>query len=132
VDLGGAMRLSSDSLRLAYSTLVGPILWLVHFVLVYAFTEFGCRAISNNIFNVTPENIRIATIVITIPVLILVAMGGLMAFGGMRRLNTSQDTENDRERFLTMTALMLSSLFLFIIVMTILPSFVMNVCDKAT
>jgi heme/copper-type cytochrome/quinol oxidase subunit 2 len=132
VDLGGAMRLSSDSLRLAYSTLVGPILWFLHFVLVYAFTEFGCRSISNNIFNFTPENIRIATIVITIPVLILVAMGGLMAFGGMRRLNTSQDTENDRERFLTMTALMLSSLFLFIIVMTILPSFVMNVCDKAT
>jgi heme/copper-type cytochrome/quinol oxidase subunit 2 len=132
VDLGGAMRLSSDSLRLAYSTLVGPILWFLHFVLVYAFTEFGCRSISNNIFNFTPENIRIATIVITIPVLILVAMGGLMACGGMRRLNTSQDTENDRERFLTMTALMLSSLFLFIIVMTILPSFVMNVCDKAT
>jgi hypothetical protein len=127
------MRTSSSPIRLAYSILVGPILWFVHFVLVYAFAEFGCRANFNNLLFFPPETIRIATIVITVPVLVLVAIGGVLAFSSFRSLpeNQNSDSADDREHFLLRSGFLLSSLFLFIIVMTVIPSFVLNVCDKA-
>jgi hypothetical protein len=130
VDLGLIMRNTISPISLGYSILVGPILWLLHFVFVYALAEFGCRANFTNWWYFPPETIRTSIILVTIPVLLLVAIGGFMAYGSWQRLSARPEIEVEGEYFLAATGILLSSLFLFIILMTAAPSLVLNICDK--
>ena len=125
------MRNAISPMTLAYSILVGPILWFVHFVFVYALSEFGCRANFTNWWYFPPETIRASIILVTIPVLVLVAVGGFMAYGSWKRLGRRPEIEVEGEYFLSATGILLSGLFIFVILMTAAPSFILNVCDKA-
>jgi hypothetical protein len=125
------MRSTISPMTLAYSILVGPILWFAHFIFVYALSEFGCRANFTNWWYFPPETIRTSIIIATIPVLVLVAIGGFMAYGAWRRLSTRPEIEVEGEYFLSATGILLSVLFIFVILMTAAPSLIMNVCDKA-
>jgi hypothetical protein len=122
------MQRSFSPMTMGYSILVGPILWFAHFIFVYALTEFGCRANFTNWWYFPPETIRIWIILVTVPVLLLVAIGIFLGYGGLR----GRSSEDNEGYFLASSGILLSALFLFIIIMTTTPSFVLAVCDKAS
>lgn len=127
------MTRSLSPMRLGYSILAGPILWFVHFILVYTIAEFGCRANFNNFLFITPANIRVVIVAITIPILIFVGIGGIFAYREWTRLKEGRVDSKiaEREHFLVIMAMLLSLLFLFSILVTTMPTFVVNVCDRA-
>jgi hypothetical protein len=123
-----------SNFALAYSIMAGPILWFVHFIVVYGMAEFGCRANFNNWQYFAPENIRLAIAGITGGMLIIVAVGGMMALRQWNRLPREAEREGTPEaymRFLVMMGILLSALFFMSIVVTAVPAFFLNVCDKA-
>ena len=123
------MQRSFSPMKLGYSVLVGPILWFAYFIFVYALSEFGCRANFTNWWYFPPETIRLWIILVAIPVLLLVALGIFLGYGGLRQHDTSEENEGS---FLASSGILLSGLFLFIIIMTALPSLILPVCHRAT
>lgn len=112
---------------------MGPILWAVHFMAVWAISELGCRANFNNVQFYTPESIRFSIFAITVLVLFFVAIGAVLALRGWRRGTVRQmDDGLETYDYLVVTGLLMSSLFLFIIFVSSMPNFILNVCDKAT
>ncbi|MBC8171662.1 MAG: hypothetical protein H7X77_08310 [Anaerolineae bacterium] len=119
---------------LSYSILAGPILWFVHFFAVYALAEFGCRSNFNNLLYITPANIRTIIIVMTIPILLAVGFGGVLAYRNWRTLNQHPALETvpeARSRFLILMGMLSSALFLLSILFTVAPIFFLSVCDRA-
>jgi hypothetical protein len=128
------MTRTISSAALAYSILAGPIIWFVHFFGVYAIAEFGCRANFNNLLFLAPDNIRVAIAAITGGMLIIVAAGGMIAWRLSKQLPMPQHDEEAPiayTRFLVMLGIFLSLLFFISIIVTAVPAFVLNVCDKA-
>lgn len=125
------MQRAISPMTLGYSILVGPILWFMHFLFVYAISEFGCRANFTNWWYFPPETIRLSILIGTIPVLLLVALGVFLAYGSWRKVNNPQNSIEEGQYFMAVAGILTSGLFLFIIVMTALPAIVLNVCDKA-
>jgi hypothetical protein len=124
------MTRMNSSLTLGYSILAGPVLWFVHFVLVYAVAEFGCRANFNNLLVVTPGTIQILILVISAIILVLVGAAALFAYRAWQAArHNGISTESSHYDFLAMMGVLLSALFLFIIVFTTLPTFFLSVCD---
>jgi hypothetical protein len=123
-----------SNFALAYSILAGPILWFAHFVIVYGIAEFGCRANLNNWLYFAPENMRLAIAGLTGGMLIIVAVGGMMALRQWNRLPRETEREATPQaytRFLVMMGILLSGLFFLSIIVTAVPAFFLNVCDKA-
>jgi hypothetical protein len=128
------MTRAISPLSLFYSLLAGPVLWFVHFVLVWGMAELGCRINFSNMELITPANIQNFVIVSTLIALIAVLVGGFVAYGGWRRLQRTHENllvGEDRLRFLTMLALLLCGLFLFSIIFTATPVFFLDICDAA-
>lgn len=119
---------------LGYSILAGPVLWFVHFFAVYAVAEFGCRSNFNNLVYITPANIQVAILVLTVIALAAVAFGGALAYRSWQTLGQEKaetTAEEARFRFLSILGILFSGLFLLSILFTVAPTFVLNVCDKA-
>jgi hypothetical protein len=120
------MTRTLSPLALGYSILAGPVLWFVHLLAVYNLTEFGCRVNFNNLLFITPSTIQILILIITVVILVMVGVGAFLAY---RSLRESDLQEGARLHFLVMMGVLLSSLFLFIIVVTAMPTFFVSVCD---
>lgn len=120
-------------LSLFYSLLAGPVWWFAHFLLVWAMAEFGCRINFINLELITPANIQLFVVVTTAIALLAVMSGGVVAYGGWRRLQAHENewVGEDRLRFLILFALLLSGLFLFSIIFTATPAFFLDICDQA-
>jgi hypothetical protein len=60
-------------------------------------------------------------------------VGGFMAYGGWRRLQTHENewVGEDRLRFWVVLALLLSGLFVISIIFTAAPAFFLDICDAA-
>lgn len=116
-------------MTLAYSILSGPVVWFVHFVVVYSLADFGCRANFTNLAFITPDTIRLLIIVVTVVAVVLVGAGGIFAYRGWTRGKLTSIGEH--EHFLVVAAMLLSALFLFSILITTMPTFFLNVCDQA-
>lgn len=120
-------------LALGYSILAGPILWFVHFVAVYSLAEFGCRANFNNLLFITPSTIRIVVIVLTLPTLLAVGYGGVVAYRAWETVNRDEPAETSSQstwRFLLILGMLFSAMFLLSILFTVAPAFVLNVCEQ--
>jgi hypothetical protein len=111
---------------LGYSILVGPVLWFVHFITVYNLADLGCRANFTNLSFITPSSIQMLILIISVVVLILVGAGAVLA---LRSLQTNDTQTDPRTHFLVTMGMLLSSLFLFIILVTTMPTFFVSVCD---
>jgi hypothetical protein len=125
------MSRAISRLSLFYSLMAGPVLWFVHFLLVWGVAEFGCRINFRNVEFVSPAAIQLFVVVVTVAVVLAVAVGGLMAWRGWRYIeaHSNEMVGEDRLRFLLMLALLLSGLFLFTTLFTAAPSFFLSVCD---
>jgi hypothetical protein len=119
------MTRGTSLFSLGYSVLAGPIVWAIHFVVVYAIGEFGCRANFNNWQFISPANIQMVIAAATIVGLIAVGGSGLLAYRYWRE----QPDDSTLIRFLGMTGILLSLLFLLAILATFTPIFVLPVCD---
>jgi hypothetical protein len=127
------MQESNSFIRLGYSILVGPIVWAVHFMSVWVMSEFGCRANFNNVVFYPAATIRTGIIVATVIALLLVSVGAVLALRNWgERGTTRRMDEDEREtlEYLTVTGLLMSSLFLFVIFVSSMPNFILNVCDR--
>jgi hypothetical protein len=123
------------SLSLGFSVLVGPITWFVHFILVYAVGEFGCRINFNNQFVVSPATIQLVVGIATITAVIVVGIGGLIGFRQWQSIENQQSDVPSAEmlvHFLGLVGMLLSALFLFAILMTAAPTLFLSTCDRAT
>ncbi len=133
------MSRTISPLSLAFTLLAGPILWFVHFVLVYAAAEFGCRANFNNLIFFTPESIRSTIIVVTVVALVGVLWGGLLGYRSLKAIQNRghsdpslQELPDDtRIRFLLMLGMTLNAFFFLNILVTVMPAFFVGVCDMA-
>jgi hypothetical protein len=127
------MTRTSLSFSLAYSVLAGPIIWAVHFVIVYMITEFGCRVNFNNWLFITPANINLIILIVTVVSLVAVGFGGLLAY---RQWKTQEDHSGSESSvkthdFLVTAGMLLSALFLLAIVMTAAPTPFLSTCGQA-
>lgn len=121
-------------LALGYSVLVGPILWFIHFIAVYSLVEFGCRANFSNLSFITPATIRLVSIALTLPVLLAVGYGGVLAYRAWQTLDQDESAEParaDSTRFLTILGMLFSALFLLSILFSIAPAFFLDICEQA-
>lgn len=127
------MTRTSLSPSLAYSVLAGPIVWAIHFVSVYMITEFGCRANFNNWLFITPANIHLIILIMTIVSLLSVGFGGALAYRQWRTQDNHSeiDSSTKTQGFLVMMGMLLSALFLFAIVMTAAPTLFLSTCGQA-
>jgi hypothetical protein len=122
-------------LSLGYSVLAGPIIWFVHFIIVYVAGEFGCRINFTNQLIVSLTTIQLIVGIVTIVSVIGVGIGGMMAY---RQWQSAENQQNDVPspemlvHFLAMMAMLLSALFLFAIVMTAVPTIFLSTCDWVT
>lgn len=115
-----------------YSVLVGPLVWFAHFVFVWAVAEMGCVANYTNMPILTPSAIRIIVLVATVVALAAVGLG---IFTGWRWRDAVRQggvtMAESRAKFLVQVGLSMSVLFFVTIVVTVLPAFVIGVCDTA-
>jgi hypothetical protein len=112
----------------AYTVLAGPIVWAIHFVVVYAIGEFGCRANFNNWLFITSANIQMVIVATTIVSLVAVGSSGLLAYRDWRE----HPDDLTPIRFLDMMGILLNALFLLAILMTVAPAFFLPACDWVT
>lgn len=113
------------------------VTWFVHFALVWAVVEMGCRVGLEQaaIFGVNAGHalllgLSAAAIAITV-------FAGLSAYRNYRQLSRMQTQEQtyalaravERSRFMTMAGMSFSVLFLLIIVYVTLPVFTLPLCD---
>ena len=130
------MTRTISPLSLLYSITAGPIVWFVHFMLVYTVAEFGCRANFNNVVFYPAATIRTGIIAVTVIALLLVSIGAALAlqswgrFGGTNHQLRLDEDERENIEYLTVTGLLMSSLFLFVIFVSSMPNFILNVCDR--
>lgn len=120
-------------LALSYSVLSGPIVWFVHFMVVYAVAEFGCRANFNNQLFIAPQTIQLIVILSTLPALAAVAWGGWMAYQDWRssERENSDSSAEPPAHFLVLLGMAFSVFFIVSIVFTVLPTFFLGVCSEA-
>lgn len=116
---------------MAYSVMVGPILWFVHFLAVYILAEFGCRMNFSNMIFITPASIRLWVAILTVLLLIPVAAGGLLAYRNWRRLPEKGGALDAKLQFLVVGGMLLSALFVVSILVTAMPAYFVGVCDQA-
>lgn len=127
------MTRTISPIALGYSILVGPILWAIHFLLVYMIAEFGCRANFNNLTYFSSEGIRTFISVLTVVCVIGVVSGGIIAYRSWGTLQTNGEGDSpikERVQFLVTMGMFLSVLFILSIVFTAVPTFFLNVCDR--
>jgi hypothetical protein len=119
-------------ISLGYSILAGPILWAIHFIVVYLFAEFGCRANFNNLVYFSPDSIRIVVLIATLIALIGVGVGEVIAYRSWMTAQSGSEESPQRMQFqfLTMMGILLSALFMLGIFTTAVPTFFIDVCSR--
>jgi hypothetical protein len=128
------MTRAVSPLALGYSILAGPILWFVHFIAVYTLAEFGCRANFTNLLFLVPSSIRLVIIAVTVPFIVAVGLGGVVAYRAWQTLNRDENAlaaGDTSFRFLVTLGILFSALFVLGILFTVAPAFVVDVCDRA-
>ena len=131
------MSRTISPISLACTLLAGPILWFVHFVVVYALAEFGCRANFKNLSFFTPETIRSSIVIITVALLVGVLLGSLLGYRSLKALQNKTNSDpslpespdDTRIRFLLIAGMTLNAFFFINIIVTTLPVFFVDVCD---
>jgi hypothetical protein len=128
------MTRTISPITLGYGILAGPIMWAVHFVLVYMVAEFGCRANFVNLTYFSPDGIRTFIFGVTVVFVLGVASGGIIAYRSWNTLQNNGEGDsprNERTQFLVKMGLFLSALFILSIIFTAMPAFFTNACDRA-
>jgi hypothetical protein len=119
--------------------LVGPVVWAVHFVIVYMLVEITCLGgqIPFSLIERTPLILTIA--VLTLAALGLVGWRGLAAFRTWRGHPTRQGeglraenwADDERTPFMGLAGFLLSAFFTLTILLVVMPFLLLRPCGGA-
>lgn len=115
-----------------FSVLSGPVVWMLHFVLVWAVAEMGCGANYANMPILPAPAIRTIVIGATVIALIAGVVGGVASYRHWASLRGDGITDREaRIRFVLQIGMALSVVFVVSVVLTALPVFFLDACDTA-
>lgn len=117
--------------QLWFGVAVGPIVWAIHLVVVYALVSLACnwRFFSFNMLGI-PGIIFILTVV-TLVMGAVVLYGGLLSWRNRRLIEEEAQILGRREErhyFLAYSGVLLSALFFLAILVALIPAFVLGPC----
>jgi hypothetical protein len=112
--------------------LAGPLVWTVHFLVLYTLSEFGCRG---GWLRGEWLGLPAAPVAIAFVTLVALAVSGLAAWRAYRHWRAGEagqagnwtDVES-RDRFIQVAGWLLGLLFTFLILLTALPAVVLPRC----
>lgn len=117
--------------QLWFSVAVGPIVWAIHLVVVYAMVSLACnwRFFSFTVLGVS--GIIFILTVVTLVMGAIVLYGGLLAWRNRRFIEEEAQLHGRREErhyFLAYSGVLLSALFFLVILVSLIPAFVLGPC----
>lgn len=124
------MDLRRETRDTLWTLIATPTIWALHFLFCYCLAAYAC-APNDRIF-ATIGGTRIAIAVVTLGSLALIALIGFRAYREWRvnegTLASSEDTAEDRERFLEFSSLLLAALSFVAVVFVAMPALVFLDC----
>ena len=119
-----------------FHLLGGPILWIAHFLVSYAWVEFACRA-NLLVFDSTIPGLTVlswSVLVLTLIAALAALYVGWSSLQSWRRLRGSQETNEpdswriESKRFMALSGILLSTWFSLVILLSGLPVLVLRPC----
>jgi hypothetical protein len=111
---------------------VGPVVWAAHLTIIYAILSVSCHwgFLQGSLFGIT--FLRLLLVLLTLLAGAGILAAGWMAYGNYRRLSENRRRNGGdptgRVIFMTQTGAMMSALFLFGVVMALVPILVLDLC----
>jgi hypothetical protein len=112
--------------------LAGPLVWTVHFLVVYSLGEFGCRG---GWLRGTLLGLPAPAVIITALTLVALVVSGAATLRTYRQWDAARTTDkthaletDDRNRFMSAAGWMLGVLFTFLILLMGIPAVVLPQC----
>lgn len=117
---------------LSFSFISGPVIWIFHFVLIWAIGEMGCLAGLGQWLVLGVSTIPALVVLATIPAVALTLFSLFVAYRNWRRLDDvndeiQTDTEG-RQRFMAFAGIVLSALFTVVMIVELIPVFILPAC----
>jgi hypothetical protein len=124
------MDLKHQTRDTLWTLIATPTIWALHFLLCYVIAAVDC-APNNRVFD-TIEATRLAIALLTATALAFIALVGLRAFREWRanegKFPHSEDTAEDRERFMEFSSVLLAALSFVSVVFVAMPALVILDC----
>lgn len=117
---------------LSFSFISGPVIWIIHFVLIWAIGEMGCMAGLGQWLVLGVNSIQALVVLATVPAVALTLFSLFIAYRNWRRLGgvndeIQTDTEG-RQRFMAFAGIVLSALFTIVMIVELIPVFILPSC----
>lgn len=124
------MDLKNQTRDTLWTLIATPTIWALHFLFCYVVAASQC-APNNQVFETIGES-RLAIAVVTLVSLGIIAVIGVRAYHEWRHnagsFPHSEDTAEDRERFLEFSSLLLAALSFIAVIFVALPALVFVDC----
>ena len=99
----------------------GPLIWSVHFLAIYAFTEFGCASALSTFNLAGLDGVTLAVIIATVIALALLIYATVTAYQMRDEYRTDNNATYDLKHFLAGTGWVMNALFIAVTVVTAFP-----------
>ncbi len=132
VDLNPRSYLPVPSGRLWAGMILGPVIWALHLVVIYAVQSVSCHLglLQGSILGMSA--LRFVLLAITAAALAGVLAGGWLSYRNYRRLEGGRERgrglDQDRPGFMALAGTLLSGLFLLSLIYTVLAVFTLQPC----
>jgi heme/copper-type cytochrome/quinol oxidase subunit 2 len=108
-----------------------PIIWFVHFVIVWAIAEFGCAAGQASTV-ITGGSIQVLVIVATVVGVIGTLGSAFVAYRSWRQLERESADGGERRQglqpFMAFMGMILGLLFTVVVILDVIPVFIVSTC----
>ena len=127
-------RETANPLRAWFGMVGAPIIWFVHFVIVWALGEFGCGAGLADDTVLTDGSLKLFVLVATVIGLIGTFASTFVAYQIWQQYRQaapqSGDTALGRQRFMALTGMALGILFTIVVILDALPVLFVSTCGS--
>jgi hypothetical protein len=123
---------------LNFGMIGAPIIWSVHFLIVWLLVEFGCAVGLANTHWFGVNAVHATVLLATVAAAGLIVFSGIIAYRRYQRLQSLSSDEQsrfqrevERARFMAVVGMAFSVLFLVVVIYVALPAFVLPPCNIA-
>jgi hypothetical protein len=99
----------------------GPIVWSVHFLAIWVFTEFGCASTLSTFNLAGLDGVTLAVIIVTMIALGLLIWATIAAFAMRGEKPTDDNATYGLKHFLADTGWIMNALFIAVTIVTAFP-----------
>lgn len=118
-----------DTGRLWFVFLSGPIVWAIHFTLVYIFAEFGCATRFSTMMFAGQNGIVIAVIITTVIALALTVIATIMAYQRRDPENLEDNILSlEFQHFMAESGWIMNAIFSVVIIVTAIHALWVSSC----